>query len=1395
MPVSHHTLPSARPDRRGLLCLLALLLTALAAPAQNILRLSQSADATTLSIRDWQTATITVNYACTSTSANATGPVVAVDLGPWLELASVQRSSHVRDVQTSGSTVRFLFHDLAAGTSGQFAFSARFRQTTPDATRVAIAPAFTATNATSVSATALQLAATNPPSSTGGSGTPTYSRGLFIDKWGPSSQSANDPWISYGIRHGTTGGPGDIAANYAIEDLFPPGTRLVNFATDRWHGTATPVTLRYRTNLNAAWRQWGSGPRYHTGNRTWVDASELALPSGERVTGLRWEYGSLDGAQFHPDQMDDSFYITLAVDAPGTTAGTTAPGTSPFGMALDFNGWIFESLSGIADSEGPLAVGGDMNVTSFGIGSRLTSFWDSRDTLIVGGTLTFNGGQLSRGNAVYRAVAVDNFTVAAGTKRQAAPPVDFPGERSRFASLSSAWAALPQTSGVSVSYGAGGTVALDAAGRDGLVVFQMDGSRLASASGIQLANVHSGATVLLNISGNTVQLSNAGVAINGTSGEPQPQDRVVWHFPQATSLTISSFSVPGMVFAPSAAVSLSNGHINGSVVARSLGGTGGGEIHWRPFIGDDLPNPGSSTGTATSRQNCADARADGLAARDCQDTTLSPPAPHFSHWTEQRGPDRIAIGETMRLRLHLTQYPDSSTDLTDPLLVLRLPPQFEFAGNVSIAGTDYDAAGRPAPVQQQLTDFPAAGETTLRWRWPAGRLRLRAIRDWNSLMLDCDIRVRSRTPNGRYDALSYASWTQPANTGADWMDTDTLDMDGDGSRTDRVALGVAEIRVETNNGLASLESVMWVKGELDSAWSRFPAVGETVPAGRADYELRVTNPSGIIMKNLTVIDILPFTGDRGVIDTSPRGSQWTPFLVAEVSAPPGVTVSYSTSSNPCRNELTPGLPAGCEPPNWRTTPPADITTVRSLKFDLTGIDLWPGDEVRLGWPMRAPFGAPTRGEVAWNSFGFIAVRADNNQPLLPSEPVKTGIAVRPPLPPFYGDKVWADTNQNGIQDAGETGLNGVRVDLFRDNGDGIPNPSTDTFVTFSATYTENGEPGKYLFGNIGAGRYFAVVTAPTDMGVAPQNAGSDDRKDADGSPGLYRGRRAAIMPVTTLTDLEEDRSWDQGFYDRSGIPAVWAMVTMPDDRVLLGGKFTRSHGTPRRNIARVLSDGRVDISFTPGTGFDLPVRSLAIRSDGLIWAGGEFTSFNGQPAVGVALLRGNGNLAGATAMPNANRVNWVATTSNRMYAAGAFSRVGTSACGNVARFLYDGSVDTAFLAAGSGAAGEVFDGSVLADGSVILVGAFSSFHGQPRAGIVKLKADGTVDATFAPRGGPNGEVYSVKVLDDGRMVLTGSFTSFAGVSCNGTVRLRSNGDVDPTMQRADLNVSSINAAN
>lgn len=95
-----------------------------------------------------------------------------------------------------------------------------------------------------------------------------------------------------------------------------------------------------------------------------------------------------------------------------------------------------------------------------------------------------------------------------------------------------------------------------------------------------------------------------------------------------------------------------------------------------------------------------------------------------------------------------------------------------------------------------------------------------------------------------------------------------------------------------------------------------------------------------------------------------------------------------------------------------------------------------------------------------------------------------------------GDFVWNDENQNGIQDIGEKGIEGVTINLYKE-GD------STVFKT-----TSSGINGEYIFGPIGSGDYIVEFVPSSVYSLSPQDEGGDDDVDSDANE--TTGQTAAI---------------------------------------------------------------------------------------------------------------------------------------------------------------------------------------------------------------------------------------------------------------------------------------------
>jgi len=107
--------------------------------------------------------------------------------------------------------------------------------------------------------------------------------------------------------------------------------------------------------------------------------------------------------------------------------------------------------------------------------------------------------------------------------------------------------------------------------------------------------------------------------------------------------------------------------------------------------------------------------------------------------------------------------------------------------------------------------------------------------------------------------------------------------------------------------------------------------------------------------------------------------------------------------------------------------------------------------------------------------------------LLLSETTKTNSNPSSLMQAVFGDYIWLDLDEDGIQDNNESGVDGIRVELYRDNGDGIANPIVDSMEGFMLT--ANG--GNYSFSNLSAGDYYAVCFLPDFHRITAINAGNN----------------------------------------------------------------------------------------------------------------------------------------------------------------------------------------------------------------------------------------------------------------------------------------------------------------
>lgn len=291
--------------------------------------------------------------------------------------------------------------------------------------------------------------------------------------------------------------------------------------------------------------------------------------------------------------------------------------------------------------------------------------------------------------------------------------------------------------------------------------------------------------------------------------------------------------------------------------------------------------------------------------------------------------------------------------------------------------------------------------------------------------------------------------------------------------------------------------------------------------------------------------------------------------------------------------------------------------------------------------------------------------------------------------------------------------------------------------------------------------------------------------------GIPRGRVARLNPDGSL-----DPTFQNGM---TGVSSgqVLSLVRQLDGKVVIVGSFTAVNGFPRNSLARLHSDGSLDMTFQNGMagvpiGGFRAVHSVAVQLDGRVLIGGEFTAVNNIARHRLARLHIDGSsdvtFENGPAGPD-NFVNSVALqTDGKVLIGGAFQNVQGATRNDIARLNADGSLDTTFQNGMTGANSPVQAVAVQVDGKVLIGGIFTGINGVVRNRFARLNADGSVDLTFQDPA-VNVTVRTMAVQSDGKTLIGGDFSSVGGPTRNRIARLNADGSLDTTFQNGMVGFS------
>lgn len=266
-----------------------------------------------------------------------------------------------------------------------------------------------------------------------------------------------------------------------------------------------------------------------------------------------------------------------------------------------------------------------------------------------------------------------------------------------------------------------------------------------------------------------------------------------------------------------------------------------------------------------------------------------------------------------------------------------------------------------------------------------------------------------------------------------------------------------------------------------------------------------------------------------------------------------------------------------------------------------------------------------------------------------------------------------------------------------------------------------------------------------------------------------------------IARLNSDSSLDSTFNIGTGASSwLYAMESQSDGKIVIGGYFTSYNGTGRNYIARINTDGTLDTSFSPSTGAQNVVYTVAVQSDGKILAGGSFTQFNGTNRGYIARINPSGSLDTSFSYTGGanNSVKYIKIQSDgKILIGGNFTSYNGTSINRLARINTDGTIDSTFNI-GAGFNNTINAIAVQSDGKIIVGGDFTTVDGTARSRIARLNADGSLDTSFNPGTGLNNSIWTMVIQPDGKILIAGYFAIYNGTTIRSFARVNTDGTLD-----------------
>lgn len=268
----------------------------------------------------------------------------------------------------------------------------------------------------------------------------------------------------------------------------------------------------------------------------------------------------------------------------------------------------------------------------------------------------------------------------------------------------------------------------------------------------------------------------------------------------------------------------------------------------------------------------------------------------------------------------------------------------------------------------------------------------------------------------------------------------------------------------------------------------------------------------------------------------------------------------------------------------------------------------------------------------------------------------------------------------------------------------------------------------------------------------------------------------------SIVRLNIDGSIDTTFNSYGSGYAFNSLAIQPDNKILVVGLFDDYNGVKIDNVARLNIDGSIDSTFKPIANYWGPLLSLCIRNDRKIYVGGVIPFRSNLLYSG--LLNNDGSIDSTFNKGTSADQAVYATLNlydNQILVGGAFKYYDSRNTGPLVKLNSDGSADTTFVSGFQGQ-GNIYINTFLLqdDGKILVGGKFSTYDSISRNGIMRINQNGIIDTSFNPGQGIDGEVTSITLLKNGKIVISGNFSKYNNVIKNNIVCVNSDGSIDTT---------------